>query len=86
MILNTLYLIVYRWFLHWLKLLESLCGILTLGFYSPHLVTPGCIAILDHQSRYVASQREERGTPPPPTPHKDDPTLINIGNIDNLRQ
>ena len=64
MIYNTLYLIIYRWFLHWLKFLESLCGILTIGFYSPSLVTPKCIAILLHQTRYVKSLK--RTTTPPP--------------------
>ena len=48
----------YRWLLHWLFLIESIVGILTLGFYSPTLVTPGCVAILDRQSRYVASHKE----------------------------
>ena len=75
MILNTLYLILYRWYLHWLLLFESLCGILTLGFYAPSFVTPSCIAILDRQSRYVKLLRGII-----PIPHRDDDTLISIDN------
>jgi len=53
MILNTLYLIVYRWLLHWLKLIESVCGILTFGFFYPRLTTPACYRILDRLSHRV---------------------------------